>query len=266
MSNEGRFVWYELMTTDMDAAKAFYSEVIGWKTAQWPDASSGMPPYTMWQVGDDSIGGVMTLPDKAKEMGVPPHWLVYVQVIDVDATAARAKELGGTVHVPPTDIPTVGRFAVIADPQGASLAAFKPQQEMKLHEGEPRLGDFSWHELNSTDHEAGWKFYSELFDWKLTDAMDMGPEMGTYQMFNRTSAAEGSAGGMSNAAKQLGMPAHWLLYVSVDDIDAAVARVKGNGGKVVNGPMDIPTGGKIAQCMDPQNAAFALFWKGSGAS
>jgi predicted enzyme related to lactoylglutathione lyase len=246
---KGRFDWYDLMTKDTSAAKSFYTEVIGWKTTKWANND-----YEMWSVGDHTLGGMMKLPAEAQKMGAPSHWLGYIETDDVDATAKQAEKLGGRIHHPPTDIPTVGRFAALADPQGASFAIFKPAQPMN---DSPRTsGYIGWHELNTTDYQAAWKFYSELFGWKPTSSMDMGPDLGMYFMFGLD--ASQTMGGMSNVAKKMNMPAHWLFYITVDDMDAAVARTQKGGGKLLNGPMDVPGGDKIAQCMDPQGAAFAL--------
>jgi predicted enzyme related to lactoylglutathione lyase len=202
----------------------------------------------------------MILPDEAVKMGAPPHWLGHVSVADADASAARAQELGGKLLVPVQHIPEVGRFAILSDPQGAVFSAYTPAGDMPGHTGEPRAGDMSWHELNTTDYQAAWKFYSELFGWKNTSSMDMGPEMGAYWMFGLD--PEKPMGGMSNVAKQMKMPPHWLYYVTVDDIDATVASIQKNGGKILNGPMDVPGNDKIAQCMDPQGAAFAIYMQG----
>lgn len=256
MSNKGRFVWYDLMTTDPAAAKAFYTETIGWKTQPF---EGGDKAYTMWVAGETPIGGVMDLPEEVKKMGAPPHWLAYVQVENVDATVKQVKELGGTVHHPGMDIPKVGRFGVIADPQGATIAVFTPEQEMKLPPREQQ-GVYSWHELNTTDWEGAWKFYSKLFGWVESSQMDMGDGMGTYFMYKHPADGEkASLGGMSNVAKQMSMPPHWLYYATVDSCDAAIKRITSKGGKVLNGPMEVPGGGHIAQCMDPQGAAFAVY-------
>lgn len=252
-AKKGRFDWYDLLTTDLDAARKFYSEVIGWKTQKWEKGD-----YEMWTVGEQPLGGLMILPDEAKKMGAPPYWLAYIETDDVDATVKQAEKLGGKVYQPPTDIPNVGRFAVLADPQGAVFATFKPQTP---GEDVPRKPGFvSWHELNTTDYEGAWKFYSELFGWKNTSSMDMGQELGQYWMFGLDN--KNSMGGMSNVAKQMKMPPHWLYYVTVEDIDATVERIKKAGGKILNGPMDIPGNDKIAQCMDPQGAAFAIYMEG----
>jgi predicted enzyme related to lactoylglutathione lyase len=253
MAKQGQNVWFDLMTTDMKGAQAFYTEVLGWKTQAWPDAKPEMP-YTMWVAGEKTLGGVMPLPPDALKMGAPPHWVAYTVVDDVDASAAKAEKLGGRIYAPPMDIPNVGRFAMLGDPQGASFAIFKPAGP-----SEPppdSVGHFSWAELNTTDYESAWKFYSELFGWKHRSSMDMGP-MGTYFMFNDQS--EKTKGGMSNVAKSMNMPAHWLHYVTVDDINATIEKIKAAGGKVINGPMPIPGDDVIAQCQDPQGAFFAVY-------
>ncbi|KFE71405.1 VOC family protein [Hyalangium minutum] len=248
-ARKGRFDWFDLMTPDVAAARSFYTAVIGWKTTKWEQAD-----YEMWTVGNETIGGMMALPAEETKRGTPPHWLAHIETDDVDATVKKAQELGGKVLRPGTDIPTVGRFAILADPQGAIFGVFRPQEPMNDAPRKP--GYFTWHELNTTDYQGAWKFYSELFGWKHTRSMDMGPEMGAYWMFGYD--AQTSLGGMSNVAVQMKVPAHWLYYVSVEDLDAALARVKQLGGQILNGPMEVPGGDRIAQCMDPQGGMFAL--------
>lgn len=251
----GRFVWYELNTTDPEAAKDFYTKLIGWSTTKFRDASPDWPPYDVWMKGEASVGGVMPLPEQAKQMGAPPHWLAYIGTPDVDQTVTRATELGAQVYFGPADIPTVGRIAVIADPQGAVFAAFTPASEAPAAEGPAKPGEFSWHELTTTDHEAAFNFYHELFGWEKQDAMPMG-ELGVYQMYGRNGTM---LGGMYNRTPEMGeIPPNWLVYVKVDDVHKSVDEVKQNGGQVLNGPMEVPGGDWIAQCMDPQGAAFAL--------
>ena len=246
----GEFVWYDLMTSDVKGAQAFYSEVIGWGVK--PDDDG----YTMWTAGEVPLGGVMQLPEEAAKMGAPPHWMAYTAVDDVDAISKKVEQLGGKVMKPGTDIPKVGRFAVLADPQGAVFSVFKGEGDMALGAQEG-IGHFSWHELNSSDGEAGWKFYSELFGWTKTGEMDMGPEMGKYLMFGYA-GSDVSRGGMSSMAKSMGFPPHWLYYIKVDDLDAAIERAKKHGGKLMNGPMEVPGGDRVAQLTDPQGVMFAL--------
>jgi uncharacterized protein len=246
--NNGRFVWYEHLTKDPKAAIAFYSEVIGWKTQ--PFAEGG--DYVMWVGSQGPLGGVMKLPEEAAKMGAPPNWMAHVQVENVDATAALTKKLGGKVYKEPEDIPTVGRFAIIADPQGAVISVFKPNGDMPLHA--EKEGEFCWNELLTSDWAAGFTFYSEIFGWKKLQEMDMGP-MGTYLIYG---VGEKQLGGMMTVPKGNPMPPAWLYYAETSNLDAALERAKKMGAKVMNGPMDVPGGGRIAQLMDPQGAAFAL--------
>ena len=248
-ANRGLFVWYEHLTKDPQAAIAFYGEVVGWKTQ--PFSAGG--DYVMWTGSQGPLGGVMKLPDEAAKMGAPPHWMAHVQVEDVDATAALAKKLGGKIYKEPTDIPTVGRFAVLGDPQGAAIAIFKPIGEMTLHDPS-KEGEFCWNELMTSDSSAALRFYSEIFGWKVLEEMDMGP-MGTYRVFG---VGEKRLGGMMTTPKGAPMPPMWIFYASTGDLDAAIARATRKGAKVMNGPMDVPGGGRIAQLTDPQGAAFAL--------
>lgn len=251
-SDPGRFVWFDLMTTDPDAAQPFYTKLMGWGTQPW----DGPMPYTMWTKGEAPLGGVMTLPDEAKQAGAPPHWLGYVHTTNVDETVAKAESNQGKIVVPAQDIPTVGRFAVMADPQGAVFAAFTPENEAPGHGGPAELGEFSWHELNTSDYENAWGFYETLFGWKKLDAVDMG-EAGMYQMFS-TAKGEMPIGGMFNKPAEVPGPPFWLYYTRVDDCESSVETVKASGGQVLNGPMEVPGGDHIVQCMDPQGAAFAL--------
>jgi uncharacterized protein len=245
--NDGRFVWYEHLTRDVPAAISFYSEVVGWKTQPFEGRE-----YVMWAGSQGPLGGVIAM---GKELaGIPPHWMAHVQVADVDATVAKARRLGGNVHHGPEDIPDVGRFAVLEDPQGAFLSIFRPGEggDMDVHDLS-RDGEFCWNELTTKDGAAALEFYSGLFGWKVLEEMDMGP-MGTYRVFG---LGDLRLGGVASPGGQ-GVPPAWLYYVSVTDLDAAVARARKRGGKVLMGPADIPGGGRIAQLADAQGAAFAL--------
>jgi uncharacterized protein len=247
-TDKGRFVWYEHLTSDVQATIAFYSEVVGWKTQPFGEEGA----YTMWVGSQGPLGGVMALGGDVPKVAARPHWMAHVQVDDVDATAALAKKLGGKVWKEPTDIPTVGRFAVIADPQGASISMFRPNAAMTLHDPS-KEGEFCWNELITSDSAAGFRFYSQLFGWKVLEDMDMGP-MGTYRIYG---LGETRLGGMMNCPQGTPMPPAWIFYVSTNDLDAAIGRATRKGGKVMNGPMEVP-GGRIAQLADPQGAAFAL--------
>ncbi|MGB6488220.1 MAG: VOC family protein [Steroidobacteraceae bacterium] len=249
MSNaeiRGRFVWHELMTTDPQAAGTFYSKVLPWKTQP-----SGMPDYTLWVAGKTQTGGLMAQPESARQSGAPPSWLVYIGTPDVDATAATAERLGGKVLKAPADIPSVGRFAVLADPQGAAFAVFKPGAPAA--DGAASSTDFSWHELATSDQHAALGFYSELFGWSRGPAHDMGPA-GTYQLIEHGGTQVGGAYKLMDASK----PPHWLTYIRVGSVDKAAAAAKAAGGRVTQGPMEVPGGSRIAQILDPQGGAFAV--------
>ena len=255
----GRFVWYELLTSDPKQAIPFYTKVIGWGTQEFESGQN----YTMWTVRDAPVGGLMQVPEEAKAANVPPHWLPYIGTPDTDATVKQAEKLGGKVLRPADDIPTVGRFAVLADPQGAVFAVFTPQSDMgggAGGEASPAEGSFSWHELATTDHEAAFDFYRDLFGWEKTEAVDMG-EAGIYQMYGRGGPP---LGGIYNKPGEMPGPPAWLCYVLIDDVAEGVERVKDNGGQVLNGPMEVPGGDQIAQCLDPQGAAFALHSRSEG--
>lgn len=264
MSNaRGRFCWYELMTTDRNTALPFYTQLLGWGTMDWQAPDDSMPPYTMWANGETMLGGVMDLPEEVKADGTPPTWVIYIATPDNEATVKRAEELGGNVRRPPTVIPTVGRFAILADPQGATFCIFQSDGEVPGHDGPAAVGEFSWHELATTDPDAALRFYSDLFGWVKASAIDS--PVGTYQTFGRS--ADLPLGGlyrMPDAAadgdywRETNPLFGWLPYVRVGDIHEAVERVRAGGGKVIHGPIEVPSGHLIAHGIDPQGALFAL--------
>ena len=250
VSSHGCFVWYELTTTDPEAAKAFYADVVGWGLR---DASMPGVVYTLFTAGEDPVAGLMGLPAEAQKMGAQPRWTGYVGVDDVDATTNRLKRLGGAVYVPATDVPGVSRFSVVADPQAAPLALVKwlnPGQEQTAALTSP--GHVGWHELSAVDWEKAFAFYGELFGWQKVHA-DFGG-IGAYLLF---SAAGQTIGGMSTKPSTVPMP-FWLYYFNVGDVDAAAERVKAGGGKILEGPIEARGGNRIARCADPQGAMFAL--------
>lgn len=245
----GDFVWYDLLTTDTAAAIAFYAHVVGWSTQDYPGSEGH---YTMWVGPRGPLGGVMTLPEEAAKMGAPPHWMANVTVADLDASVARVKELGGKVYKEPEAIPSIGRFAVVADPQGAVSSLFQPEREMRAHDT-TKAGEVCWNELATTDHDAALRFYTEVFGWSLMESMDMGP-MGTYLIYGKGGT---QLGGMFRKPAEMPVAA-WIYYVHVDDLDAAIERATTRGAKLLHGPMEVPGGDRIAQFTDPQGAFFAL--------
>ena len=170
------FVWYDLATTDVEAAKAFYNKVVGWSfSAQSLD-------YQMALVDGLGVGGIMEMPAHLK--GMPPFWSGYVFTPDVDAACKLVKELGGTVHREPWDIPGTIRMAVIADPGGAVLHTMQPlSKEERTWPAEGAPGTVGWHELHAANLDEAWDFYSGMFGWTKGYAHDMGEKLGVYQLF-----------------------------------------------------------------------------------
>jgi hypothetical protein len=248
MSNadiRGRFIWHELLTTDTAAAAAFYPKVVPWRTQP-----SSMPGYTIWMAGQSQVGGLMAQPSDAA--GTPPQWLIYIGTPNVEATAEHAQRLGARVVKPAADIPNVGRFAVLADPQGATFALYTPGPTGGAIPA-PGAGVFSWHELATTDVAGALRFYGELFGWTKGQGHDMGA-MGVYQIFERFGSM---IGGMCNVQGPA-TPPSWLSYVQVADSSRAVAAAKSAGGRLLHGPVEVPGGSWIALFMDPQGGAFAV--------
>jgi hypothetical protein len=236
----------------MKAAEKFYTAVVGWSVSPM----EGSPqPYDLWmRAGGVPIGGVMRIPEG---MNFPPHWGMYVGVPKLEDAVSKIERLGGSALSPVIDVPTVGRMRTMKDPQGVAFSIYEPASAPKNPEAAPEIGDVSWHELHTTDGEAALKFYTELFGWKPTDSMDMGPA-GKYQMFGRAFPL----GGMMNKMPEMAhVPPHWGLYFRVPDVNAGAERVKANGGQVLSGPMEVPGGDWIVNCLDPQGAAFSLHHK-----
>jgi predicted enzyme related to lactoylglutathione lyase len=246
---KGKFAWYELMTSDTEAAGKFYSNVVGWTTKEMP--ADGGPAYTIFNLGDVGMAGMLKLEGHTA-------WIGYIAVDDVDAHVEKIVEAGGKLWRPATDVPGILRFAVMSDPQGAAFVVFTPNPAMPSPQRPqpPTPGTISWHELYTTDLEAGFAFYNKLFGWTKLSDMDMGP-MGVYRLFDEGDHKQMGDGGMMTKAPQIPVSC-WGFYFSVDSIKAAVKRVEAGGGKVVYGPAQVPGGGWIINAQDPQGAMFAL--------
>jgi uncharacterized protein len=246
-----KHVWYDLVTPDLKAAEKFYANVVGWKISD-----AGMPgmSYSILSAGDIMVGGMMQSSEGGDELDVWPHWNGHIYVADVDQYARLAVTAGGKVCREPSDIPGIGRFAVVADPQEATFIIFKPNSTEQPKQVPPNTaGHIGWHELHTSDGKAAWDFYSGLFGWTQDHELDMG-QFGIYRIFATGGEA---AGGMMTKMPDTPKP-HWLYYFEVDAIDAAAARITKAGGKIVMGPHQVPTSQWIVQCTDPQGAAFAM--------
>ena len=246
----GTFCWVELGTSDNEAAKQFYTQLFGWDYVDNPMGEHGV--YTMLKLDGKDVGGLYKLMPDMVERGVPPHWLSYVSVDNVDESAAKAKEAGATLLQEPFDVFTLGRMAMIQDPTGAVFALWQPKE----HKGSGIYnvpGSFCWNELGTTDMQKAGDFYTGLFGWTRDD-MSGGPI--EYTMFKN---GDRGAGGMYKITPEMGpMPPNWLVYFAVDDCDARAQKATELGGQVMKPADDIPGIGRFAILLDPQGAAFAI--------
>ncbi len=258
MNDGGDFIWYELVTTDTDAASDFYNAVVGWDCRDAGGATAGGAPYFIFNIPGFEMGaaGLMKLTPDMLAGGARPGWIGYVFVADVDAKANEFAENGGAIHRGPTDIPNIGRFAVVADPQGAVIYLFKP----KMPEGPmPKMpipgapGTVGWNELYAGNGEEAFDFYSKMFGWKKSQGMDMGA-MGVYQLFSNGGP---DLGGIMTKTPEMPVP-FWNYYFVVEAMDSALETAKAKGATVINGPMEVPGGAWVASAIDPQGAMFSL--------
>ncbi len=239
---DGKFVWFELVTSDVGAAKGFYGELLGWTT-------EGMPGGEYTIVNNAGVGQAgITEP----RMGEPAHWHSYVSVPDVDAAAKRAVKAGGKVLVEPFDVPTVGRMAAIQDPQGAVLSLFRAEQGDPADVATKPIGGFYWNELWTRDDRAARAFYAEVVGFEFRD-VDMGP-MGTYHVAHASGADRGGLMRSPDAKA----PPMWLPYVKVDDCDRTVARAQKLGATVLAPASDVPEIGRFSVLKDPTGAVIAV--------
>ena len=242
----GRFVWHDLMTTDAAKSQAFYTALFGWQIKEAP-----MPglTYRMIVAGPGPIGGIV------EEKTIPPsHWMPYAAVDNVDAAAAQVRSLGGSVCVPPSDIPETGRFAVVGDPQGAYLSLYTGlPTSLGFDPDLPVPGRVCWNELLTSDAAAAQRFYSGLFGWR-DEPKDIGP-MGTYHV---QLLGDKQAGGIMKNPHH-GSPSAWLAYFFVEDLKAATAKAKQAGATALLEDQPIPQVGSFALLADPVGAVFALF-------
>ena len=262
MANKhGDFIWYELLTSDADAAGEFYGNVIGWTSA-----SSGQPgmDYRFFSSGDgsdskDGVGGYMAITPEMAAGGARPAWIGYILVDDVDASAASISAAGGSVLMPPMDLEGVGRMAMVGDPQGAPFYIMRGASDETSHSfaaTEPKIGHCAWNELATTDPDGAKAFYSAQFNWKVDGSMDMG-DMGSYDFLAPDDERGFMLGAVYHMVPEDPAP-HWLFYFRVPDIDAAVERITANGGRIHIEPIEIPGGDFSLAAADPHGAFFGL--------
>jgi predicted enzyme related to lactoylglutathione lyase len=249
----GSFIWYELLTKDAAAAKAFYDDVVGWNIDA--EAAPGGMDYRMINAPDGHAGGVMQLAADMLANGAKPTWLAYFGVDDVDATVAAVVDAGGQVHLPAFDIPGIGRLAMVADPQGNVFYVMRGASEGETSNAYQRMGmgHVSWNELQTSDEIAGLAFYEKLFNLTKVGAMPMGP-LGDYNFVGNGDSKGEAVGAIMRTSSNPG----WTFYFRVPGIDSAKARIEAGGGKVHAGPMEVPGGEWVVVASDPEGAAFGL--------
>lgn len=251
----GDFIWYELLTTDANAAQAFYADIVGWSAT---DSGQSDIDYRILSSAEGSVGGLMQITGEMKSAGARPVWLGYIAVDDIDETVAAITAAGGVIRMSPMDIPHVGRIAMATDPEGAPFYVMRGASDEQSHAfayDRPRLGHCAWNELATSDRAGAMQFYGDLFGWKKDGEMDMGP-LGAYEFVRRDETAGIFAGIMTRPRE---MPVSlWNYYFRVADIDDAVRRTRAGGGEVIVGPMEIPGGEFSVNAVDPQGALFAF--------
>ncbi|CAN5776980.1 VOC family protein [soil metagenome] len=251
MSTPNTFNWVDLMTTDQQVAKNFYTELFGWQTRDEPIDDDNT--YTMFMSGDDSIAGAGEYPDEQKQQGMPPVWNNYITVEDVDAKAKEAEQLGATVVMPPMDVMTAGRMAMLQDPGGAFVSLWEDRD----HSGATKFnepGALTWNELATADTQASGEFYTSLLGW-TEETRDFGGR--PYTTFSNSDRPTAGMLDMTGVVPE-GVPPHWMAYFAVADANATIADVERLGGQTMNGPRDLPGVGTMAVLTDPQGAAFAI--------
>jgi uncharacterized protein len=253
---QGDFIWYELMTTDPEGAKAFYDAVVGWDVGE---AAAEYNGYRMINRSDGKFaGGLLPITEEMAQHGARPGWLGYLNVADVDEKVAAIEAAGGKTWMGATDIPNVGRIALVTDPQAAPFYVMKPippandphaRSDVFSADAEQRIG---WNELQTTDVDAARAFYGDQFGWVTDDFMDMG-EMGEYRFIDHGGRRIGALFKSSDDK-----PAHFRFYIRVPSISAAKEIAEQKGGTIHMGPHQVPTGDYIVIGADPQGAEFAL--------
>lgn len=253
----GSFIWYELMTPDPDSATTFYAAVVGWRISP-PDArrTDGKDYRMIGRADGLHAGGVLKI---TPDMGpMPPVWLAYIGVDNVDATVAAIVADGGAVYMPPMSIP-VGRIAMVTDPQGVPFYVMTPTPpadapDMTSDVFHPSaLERVNWNELTTPDVPGAKAFYAKHFGFEFKETMDMGP-MGQYGFIDH----HGTRVGGIMAKQDPRQPAGWMLYFGVPSASAAKAAIEANGGAVMVPPHQIPGGGWIVIGTDPAGAPFAV--------
>lgn len=242
--------YFDLATTDLEAAKRFYTALFDWEAQDMPAGDQGI--YTMFSRNGKDVAGASEMNPEMAAADVPPYWTTYITVADVDAAATAATASGGTVVTAPFDVMTSGRMAIVQDPTGATFAMWQPKESIGSYlVNEP--GALVWNELQTHDTTACERFYAEVFGWKAETA-DM--PTGVYTSFR---VGDRSVAGMMEIRPEWGpVPPNWSIYLAVVDCDATIEKAVAMGASLEMEPMDIPDVGRMALLQDPQGAYFYI--------
>lgn len=258
-NHQGDFIWYELMTTDANAAALFYESVIGWSIGDQPDYREIQAPT------EEHVGGVLPLTKDMTDGGARPGWAGYILVDDVDASVTAIETAGGRTCMPARDMEGIGRFAMVADPQGAPFYVMKPTpppgapadaESKAFAKYEPMPGHCAWNELATSDPEGAKAFYNAQFGWEQQGEMDMGP-LGKYEFLQVPGERPYGLGAMMPKMPEMPVSA-WTFYFRVPDIDAGASAIEASGGAIIQEPIQIPGGDYSLIASDPQGAVFGL--------
>ena len=246
----GSFCWVELGTTNASAAKTFYNALFGWQSQDMPMGPDQV--YTMLNLGGKTVGAMYNLDKNMQQMGIPPHWMLYIAVSNADQASAKAKTLGATVMKEPFDVFDAGRMAVIQDPAGATFCIWQANKNTGIQlAGEPNT--LCWSELWTTDTAKAIEFYTKLFGWSTKTSTDAPQE------YIEVSNQGNPMGGVMKIMKEWGnVPPAWSPYFMVTNCDASAAKINQLGGSTKMAPTDIPKVGRFAVVTDPQGAVFQI--------
>ena len=248
----GEFCWMELATTDQNAAKKFYSSLLGWEVNDMPIGPDSF--YTIFRLQGRDCAAGYTMAAEERRQGVPPHWNLYIAVENADAAANKAASLGAKVLAPAFDVLDAGRMALLQDPTGALFTVWQAKRNAGIGiVGE--VGAFCWADLSTPDRELAKKFYAELFGWEIAP----GPDKDASGYLHIKNGENAIGGIQTSSGRDPNAPPHWLLYWYVADVDASAAKAKEMGAKFYLPPMTIEGVGRMAVMADPQGAVSAIF-------
>ncbi|GIU40180.1 glyoxalase [Shewanella sairae] len=246
---QGQPCWAELASLKIDSSKRFYSQLFGWEIVVLPIPEG---TYSMLTIEDDDIGAMYQLPEEMVENGETTQWTIYFAVENLDSSLVDVTGSGGTVIVGPHDVGEAGRMAVIKDPEGARFALW----QAKNHIGAKRAAEnhtLCWVELACRDTEQAKQFYPHVLGWGTRASNMEGIEYTEWQVGAQ------DVGGMMAMTEEWGdMPAHWMLYFTVESCDDKAAQVEELGGKVCVPPTDIANVGRFAVINDPDGGFFSI--------